>query len=29
MNDEYCGTCHTNVAFPMADCARCHPGMSN
>jgi len=29
LQGQYCGTCHTNVAFPMADCARCHPGMSN
>lgn len=24
---EYCGVCHTNVAFPMTDCRRCHPTM--
>lgn len=21
---EYCGVCHTTVAFPLADCERCH-----
>ncbi|MDD5028070.1 MAG: cytochrome c3 family protein [Rhodoferax sp.] len=29
LRGQYCGVCHTNVAFPMADCARCHPAMSN
>jgi c(7)-type cytochrome triheme protein len=23
----YCGFCHLNVAFPMNDCRRCHPGI--
>jgi c(7)-type cytochrome triheme protein len=23
-NGEYCGVCHTKVAFPIADCKRCH-----
>jgi c(7)-type cytochrome triheme protein len=26
---QYCGTCHMRVAFPMNDCRRCHPEMSN
>jgi c(7)-type cytochrome triheme protein len=21
---EYCGVCHDKVAFPLADCERCH-----
>ena len=21
---RYCGVCHTNVAFPLLDCQRCH-----
>ena len=21
---KYCGVCHTNVAFPLLDCQRCH-----
>ena len=21
---KYCGVCHTNVAFPLNDCQRCH-----
>ena len=25
---EFCGVCHTNVAFPMDDCQRCHPAMT-
>lgn len=24
---EFCGACHLNVAFPMTDCERCHPGI--
>jgi len=27
LDGEFCGACHLNVAFPMDDCARCHPGM--
>jgi c(7)-type cytochrome triheme protein len=27
LNGEFCGVCHLNVAFPMDDCKRCHPGM--
>lgn len=23
---EFCGSCHLSVAFPLHDCARCHPG---
>jgi c(7)-type cytochrome triheme protein len=26
---NYCGVCHMRVAFPMNDCKRCHPQMSN
>lgn len=26
---NYCGVCHTRVAFPMNDCRRCHPSMKN
>jgi c(7)-type cytochrome triheme protein len=26
---SYCGACHMFVAFPMNDCRRCHPSMSN
>ncbi len=26
---QFCGTCHMRVAFPMDDCRRCHPEMSN
>jgi c(7)-type cytochrome triheme protein len=26
---NYCGACHMLVAFPMTDCKRCHPQMSN
>lgn len=25
LHREYCGVCHTTVAFPMTDCKRCHP----
>ena len=25
---EFCGVCHMSVAFPMTDCERCHPGIS-
>jgi c(7)-type cytochrome triheme protein len=27
LHGEFCGVCHLNVAFPMNDCKRCHPGM--
>jgi c(7)-type cytochrome triheme protein len=27
LKGEYCGVCHVNVAFPMDDCKRCHPGI--
>ncbi len=27
LKGEFCGVCHLNVAFPMNDCPRCHPGM--
>jgi len=27
LDGEYCGVCHTGVAFPMTDCKRCHPAM--
>ncbi len=27
LKGEFCGVCHLNVAFPMNDCKRCHPGM--
>lgn len=26
---NFCGACHMQVAFPMNDCKRCHPQMSN
>jgi len=26
---RYCGSCHMFVAFPMINCQRCHPSMSN
>ena len=26
---NFCGACHMQVAFPMNDCRRCHPRMSN
>jgi c(7)-type cytochrome triheme protein len=26
---QFCGACHMLVAFPMNDCRRCHPSMSN
>jgi c(7)-type cytochrome triheme protein len=26
---NFCGACHMYVAFPMNDCRRCHPKMSN
>jgi c(7)-type cytochrome triheme protein len=26
---HFCGACHMYVAFPMNDCKRCHPQMSN
>jgi len=27
LEGEFCGACHLNVAFPIDDCARCHPGV--
>lgn len=27
LKGQFCGACHLNVAFPMDDCARCHPGI--
>lgn len=29
LQGEFCGACHMTVAFPMDDCKRCHPAMSN
>lgn len=29
LEEKFCGVCHYKVAFPMNDCARCHPGMKN
>lgn len=28
LKGKFCGACHLNVAFPMDDCKRCHPGIS-
>ena len=28
LGGEFCGSCHLNVAFPLHDCKRCHPGMT-
>jgi len=28
LKGEFCGACHLNVAFPLDDCARCHPDIS-
>lgn len=28
LRKEFCGACHLNVAFPMNECKRCHPGMN-
>lgn len=27
LRNQFCGVCHLKVAFPLNDCARCHPGM--
>lgn len=27
LQGKFCGACHLNVAFPIDDCARCHPGI--
>ena len=27
LKGEFCGVCHLKVAFPMNDCAKCHPGL--
>jgi c(7)-type cytochrome triheme protein len=29
LKGQFCGVCHVNVAFPMDDCKRCHPGIRN
>lgn len=29
LQGDFCGVCHLSVAFPMADCKRCHPAMQN
>lgn len=29
LRGEFCGVCHSNVAFPINDCKRCHPAMNN
>jgi c(7)-type cytochrome triheme protein len=29
LKGQFCGVCHINVAFPMDDCKRCHPGIRN
>ena len=29
LDGKFCGACHLKVAFPMDDCKRCHPKMSN
>jgi c(7)-type cytochrome triheme protein len=29
LEGKFCGACHLKVAFPMDDCKRCHPKMSN
>lgn len=29
LEKRFCGVCHLNVAFPLNDCKRCHPGMEN
>jgi c(7)-type cytochrome triheme protein len=28
LDGKFCGICHLNVAFPMNDCKRCHPGVN-
>lgn len=28
LKGQFCGACHLSVAFPMDDCARCHPGIT-
>lgn len=27
LEGKFCGVCHLNVAFPIDDCKRCHPGI--
>ena len=27
LKGEFCGACHLSIAFPLNDCARCHPGI--
>lgn len=29
LKGDFCGACHLSVAFPMNDCKRCHPGISD
>lgn len=29
LEGKFCGVCHLRVAFPMDDCSKCHPKMSN
>lgn len=29
LEKKFCGVCHLNVAFPLNDCKRCHPGIQN
>ncbi|MCB2183879.1 MAG: hypothetical protein KQH63_17760 [Desulfobulbaceae bacterium] len=29
LKKKFCGVCHLNVAFPLNDCKRCHPGIKN
>ncbi len=26
---KFCGVCHLDIAFPLDDCNRCHPGLQN
>lgn len=28
LGGDFCGVCHRNVAFPLHDCKRCHPGFT-
>jgi c(7)-type cytochrome triheme protein len=27
LEGKFCGVCHLNIAFPLNNCKRCHPGM--
>jgi c(7)-type cytochrome triheme protein len=29
LKGEFCGACHLNVAFPLDDCRKCHPGIKS